>query len=259
VRVFELTFDGLTASLQVGGDLSFDSKRLSPSVRRLGDLSPVLAFPDEVGEPQVAAYYMYRGVAGPGHESLYADRQIRYDITVIPPRTIGREYIKTFGHYHSEAPDGLQYPEVYQVLSGSLVMVLQRPSETDEVIEDLILVEAREGDVILVPPGYGHVTVNPTREILIMANLISTANTSDYKPYQRLRGAAVYKLVDGIALNTHYERVPEPRTVEAWVEDPLGLGGRSIYDAFVKSPERFEFLNRPTAMRELKVYGAVIR
>ncbi len=257
--VVAFEFQELSIRIRVGGDIEFDSKRLAPSVRRLGDLSPVLAYPDDMKEPQEAAYYMYRGVASPSHESLYADRQIRYDITVIPPKTVGREYVKTFGHYHSEAPDGLQYPEVYQVLSGSLVMVLQRPSEAEEVIEDLILVEAHEGDVILIPPGYGHVTVNPTDKILIMANLISTANKSDYKPFKRLRGAAVYKLVDGIALNPHYERVPEPRTVEAWVEEPLGLSGRSIYDAFVESPERFEFLNKPTAMRGLKVYGVEIR
>jgi glucose-6-phosphate isomerase len=29
-------------------------------------------------------------------------------------------------------------------------------------LDDVILIEANKGDIIVIPPGYGHVTINPT-------------------------------------------------------------------------------------------------
>jgi len=38
-----------------------------------------------------------------------------------------------------------------------------------------VLVEKMMGDIVLIPPGYGNVTINPEpEETLTMANLVST-------------------------------------------------------------------------------------
>ena len=43
-------------------------------------------------------------------------------------------------------------------------------------LDDVVLIKALKGDIIVIPPGYGHVTINPTLDHpLTMANLVSTA------------------------------------------------------------------------------------
>jgi glucose-6-phosphate isomerase len=64
--------------------------------------------------------------------------------------------------------------------------------------DDSVLLEARKGDIFCIPPGYGHVTINPTLdETLTMANLVSTAFSREYALYENMHGAARYELIGG--------------------------------------------------------------
>ncbi|WP_301664617.1 glucose-6-phosphate isomerase family protein [Methanoculleus frigidifontis] len=94
-----------------------------------------------------------------------AEQNVRFDITVIPPGAVGGEYVKTKGHYHPLTPAGIGYPELYQVLAGEAHYLLQRKN-----LRDVVVVTAKAGEFVLIPPGYGHVTVNPGKENLVMAN-----------------------------------------------------------------------------------------
>ena len=99
-----------------------------PSVRTVGNMECVLADPDGV-ELDLATplYYMYRDLAMNDEDRETLSRQnIRYDITVIPPAVLNGEYVKTKGHYHPENPAGIGYPELYQVLAGNALFLLQR-------------------------------------------------------------------------------------------------------------------------------------
>jgi glucose-6-phosphate isomerase len=88
-----------------------------PSVRTLDDMRCVLANPDQSGDTPL--YYMYRDLALTAADRAYLREQnVRFDITVIPPGTVGGEYVKTKGHYHPLSPSGIGYPELYQVLAG---------------------------------------------------------------------------------------------------------------------------------------------
>ena len=219
---------------------------MTPSIRRLGDLRPVLSHPEAVDDPERPAYFMYRGVHLPGDEGRFSRAGVRFDVTVMPPASVGGEYVKTFGHYHSPSPEGPPYPELYQVVSGRAVMVLQRPGRSPSELEDLVLVEAREGQSVLIPPGYGHVTVNPSGETLVMVNLVSSSCVSDYRPFAALRGAAVYLEEGGLVPNPRYGRVPEPRLLSAseWGGSEL----REAYGEFVSESERFLYLVRPSLL-----------
>ena len=66
---------------------------------------------------------------------------------------------------------------------------------------------------MIIPPGYGHVTINPTLDqTLTMANLVSTAFSSEYAFYERMHGAAFYELTGGIVhKNPAYPPLPEIR------------------------------------------------
>ncbi|MGC8932437.1 MAG: glucose-6-phosphate isomerase family protein [Candidatus Methanodesulfokora sp.] len=185
-----------------------NGRRFKGDVRRIEDLRPVLMEPvSEEGD----AYYMFRDVK-PVHETL------RYDITVIPARNLGKEFIKTMGHYH----DG-SYPELYGVLRGEALFILQRRAGRDDVLDDLVLIRAGEGDIIRIPPYYGHVTVNISRKTLVLENIVCRKCKSNYEPYIRMRGAAVYVTVDGILRNNRYNYIPEIREEKPERGNVLGL------------------------------------
>ncbi|MCK9593668.1 MAG: glucose-6-phosphate isomerase, partial [Methanoregula sp.] len=146
------------------------------------------------------------------------------------------------GHYHTENLAGTGYPELYEVLDGTAHFLLQTTA-----LDDVVLIEAQKGDIIFIPPGYGHVTINPTPgQTLAMANLVSTAFSSDYRWYDTMWGAAYYELTGGTVLkNPTYPAVPPIRRVNN-IPSPLNNfgNGDTLYD-FVGNDRIARVLNHP--------------
>ncbi|NLX49715.1 MAG: glucose-6-phosphate isomerase [Methanospirillum sp.] len=189
-------------------------------------------------------YFMYRDLARTDEDRRWLEsRHIRYDITRIPPGTFCNEYVKTKGHYHPPAPSGIPYPEVYEVMAGRAHYLLQRPD-----LSDVVLVEADAGTVVLMPPGYGHVTINPAGDDLVMANLVSRSFSSDYRPYEVSRGAAYYELADGgFVPNPAYAEVPPLRRCPPPDLRQLGVTpGSTLYD-LVEQRLPLDWLDNPGA------------
>jgi glucose-6-phosphate isomerase len=190
---------------------------------------------------------MYRDLA-----LTHSDRQwlrsnhVRYDITAIISRDICGERVKTKGHYHPASPSGLGYPEIYEVLSGHAHYLLQ-----DRSLLDVVLVDAREADIVIVPPGYGHVTINAGDSDLIMANIVSTTFKSEYEEYEKKRGAAYYELADGSFIkNPAYSDVPDLRIIkDGRMRGMLHLPAGGIYD--MVGTGLLNFLNHPENSEDL--------
>jgi len=54
------------------------------------------------------------------------------------------------------------------------------------------------GDTVFIPPGYGHVTINPSdHRTLVMANVVSNAFSSEYRHYEEMCGGVYYGLSGG--------------------------------------------------------------
>jgi glucose-6-phosphate isomerase len=121
------------------------------------------------------------------------------------PAILNGKYVKTKGHCTLKNSAGTGYPVVYEVLEGKAHFLLQKKTWTISCS-----LEATTGDIVLLPPGYGHVTINPSAEdTLTMANLVSTAFTSDYAFYEKMHGAAFSELTGGIFhKNLAYPAVP---------------------------------------------------
>lgn len=199
----------------------------TPSVRTVEDMENVFAVRPSNRDPQTPLYYMYRDLCQTHGDRTWLERHhLRYDITRIPAGLINGEYTKTKGHYHPENAAGVPYPEVYEVLSGFAYYLLQKRDHSD-----VIIVPAHTGDTVLIPPGYGHVTINPGREELIMANLVSTDFSSEYGEINEMHGAAYfYMKKEGWVPNPHYgERIPMHVILPLPLPD-LGLvAGRGLY------------------------------
>jgi glucose-6-phosphate isomerase len=201
----------------------FKGKR---DVRKLEDMRGMFMEPDE-GIKDL--YYMFRGV-----DSFDS---IRYDVTALLPGMVGEEYIKTKGHYHPDA-----YPEVYEVMKGKAFYLLQR-SDDFESVDDVILVEAEERDIVVIPPHYGHVTVNRGDGVLIMSNLVSSRFSSVYEPYERKKGAAYYITVDGVVRNGNYGSLPHVRRAKPREARDLGVvRNRPLYTSIKNERDAFGYL-----------------
>ncbi|MCX8196711.1 MAG: glucose-6-phosphate isomerase [Candidatus Micrarchaeota archaeon] len=177
--------------------LMLDGREFRPAVRTFAQMVPVLAFPQKKHiEPETALYWMYRAVKKYG--------SLRYDITRISAFDLCGEYNKTFGHLHPNAPAGTPWPEIYEVLEGKAHFLLQKV--TNLGVQDAVLVSAKKGEKLLIPPGYGHVTINPSLEKeLLLANLVCDAFEADYRMFAQMKGACFYELSDGKLLrNRNY-------------------------------------------------------
>lgn len=181
-------------------------------------------------------YYMYRDV--------YKHGSIRFDITVIPAQTVGQECAKTHGHYHPKSEDGLAYPEVYQVLHGKAVFILQKKNRNGSV--DVSVVNAKEKDVVLMPSGYGHVTVNSGPDVLILSNLVYDRFSSIYHDYETNRGAAYYYLDGGeLVQNTNYIIERNERITAEELAKRYKFSCLDLLAEFHSNPGKFAFLEKP--------------
>jgi glucose-6-phosphate isomerase len=189
-------------------------------------------------------YYMYRDLWMEGDRKRILENDLRYDITVIPPRMLGQEFVKTKGHYHPECSPGLSYPEIYEILEGKAHFLLQK--RTEKGIVDVILVEAVAGEKTIICPNYGHITINPGNETLKMANWVNRSFTSLYEEIEKFGGGAYFELAGGeFVRNPNYGEVPELRRVKPTVIPELGIEkGRDLY-GLVKEPQNLRFLISP--------------
>jgi len=91
-------------------------------------------------------------------------------------------------------------------------------------VEDVVVVKAKKGDVIAVPAGYGHVTINPSKtEELKMANWVKKEDKGNFSLFEKMGGACYYYTEDGWIKNENYKNVPELRFEEPLKEIPQDL------------------------------------
>jgi len=224
----------------------WDGPKTEPQARTIDEMREVLADPGCTFDRPL--YFMYRELAQNESDREWLRQQhVRYDITVIPAGTLCGEYIKTKGHYHPRSPAGMRYPEIYEVLSGTGHYLLQT-----ETADDVVMIEATVGDKILIPPGYGHVTINPAREELVMANLVSSEFASNYGPYVELQGAAYYEMEGGaLVKNPRYPDTPPVRYCNPVEVPEIGIErGVGLYD-LIGRPRSVAFLNHPEQFMEI--------
>ncbi len=238
----DLELDESTALLEFGNGLN----PIKEDRRTLDQMKDVLVDKD-IKEPK-DLYYMYRGICKQKDMDFINKHKLRFDITVIKSDKLGRESMKTAGHYHP----GI-YPELYEVVWGEALCLLQKRDPCDErKIIDVILVHAKKGEKIMVIPGYGHILVNPTEDsLLVTANWVSSQFNSQYEAYRVSGGAAYFvisknKRLEFVA-NTFFKEPPAIRNVRPKdCIERFGLAkGEPLYSIIEKDIAKLDFLNNP--------------
>lgn len=226
--------------------LEFGIKRVKPNIRMLFDMLDVIYDRKWLsGVDDFELYYMYRDLTLSRNDArIVKEYGLRYDITIIPPRMLGCEFIKTAGHYHPCVPGKeITYPEVYEVLSGEAHYIMQRPD--NDSIKDVIMVKAQQGDKVIIPPGYGHLTVNASNKVLKMANWVAREFDSIYSPIKEKCGGAYYILQHGIVKNQKYIKIPELRLSRPTNIKEIGFVKKEEIYGLVGDIGKLKFLIEP--------------
>ncbi len=130
---------------------------------------------------------------------------------------LGREFVKTKGHNHSGT-----YGEVYIVLRGQALYLIQKYA--GHKIEDVYAVKAKRGNVVVIPPHYGHITINPSKkETLKEANWLCEDCPNIYDLFLGKQGACYYFTAKGWIKNSKYGRVPKLRFAKPLKAIPKNL------------------------------------
>jgi glucose-6-phosphate isomerase len=236
-----LTLDLTTGQLTMAEDEAIEGQ----GERRIGELIDVLAAPDAASaRSDETAYLLYRGVHRSGDDDTLIRHGNRYDLTVLLPGSIGGELMKTAGHIHNLAPDGVGYPEIYDVLHGTAAFVLQ----FEEPLR-VTIVNCGPGERILIPPGASHLTVNIGPEPLVVADLVARNSQNDYGMFRQRRGAAVHLVEDGVAwteqINPHYETTPIWHVLDGSRIGDFAPDQRPLYSDALNHPEAYSYLTAP--------------
>lgn len=227
-------------------ELEFGGKTREPDIRRLFDMKDVIFDQNWLaGAEDFELYYMFRDLfLSRADGDKLREQNLRYDITIIPPGMLGREYIKTAGHYHPTAPgSAVTYPELYEVLEGEALYLLQ-----SEDLEDVVAINAVAGDKVLVPPDYGHITINRSNKILKMSNFVARDFSSLYGPIKEKAGGAYFFTKEGWIKNERSLEAADLQRADAPSSRALSrLGltkGKEMYP-LLKEQGRLEYLTRP--------------
>ncbi|MEK7503496.1 MAG: glucose-6-phosphate isomerase family protein [Patescibacteria group bacterium] len=171
---------------------------IKPDIRFLDDIKEVLYDKKWAKTaPNSELYYMYRGIKKRGG--------LRYDITIIPPRMLGKEFVKTRGNRNSD-----NFPELYTVLAGKAFFLMQ--GWRNKIKRDVIAAQMKKGEWIIVPANYYVVAINPSKKILKLGNWVAQKNKNIYKEMEEKRGASYYYTKSGWIKNKNYESVPKLRS-----------------------------------------------
>ena len=220
-----IKLDNSGLDLYLGEDLklrSFDKEVIisEPSARKVFELKDVLL--DEINEDK-EIYFMYRGIYRVSDKELFEKNNIRYDVTIIPPNKLGREFVKTLGHRHSCS-------EIYEVLNGKAVYLMQNENEA-------ISTEVNSWGFIHILNGYDHITINPGSNILVMSNLIKSGVLSDYETLKSKKGMSFFLVEE----NSEKKFIPNVNysNINLNVNMQSNFICIPLYNAFLFNPEYF--------------------
>jgi glucose-6-phosphate isomerase len=237
-----------TGTLLFGPEVVVDETK----TRLLDELTPVALDQAVCRQSQDIAYYMYNGIYRNRDATRLANLPMRYELTLIPPRQIGREFIKTFGHIHNTEPkSGQTYAEVCEVLLGQAHFVFQTLDPAGPEANQAFYVEVNPGQKIIIPPGFDHLTINPGPEPLLFSDVISLEVYGVYDRFRSSRGAA-YLEVNGeegqakFMPNPHYRAVAPLQALALNDYPQHHLSHHEpLYPAFVQHAGQWEFLTDP--------------
>lgn len=226
----------------------------APELRKLSQIRPSLLDPDCAGPEDV--YCIAMDVAERQDHPALVEQNLLYGVVTYARGSLGREPIRSQGHIHAVSPScGASTCEVYEIWDGEACIYMQESGSDDA--GRCYAVTGQPGDVIIVPPGWVHATVNsdPARSMTFGAWCVRDYGF-DYKDVRRHGGIAFFPLLTDSG-KLRWEKNPSYRSAELIVKpartyEDFGIApGKPIYRQYQEAPHLFDFVTRPLDFPEL--------
>ncbi len=248
---------GLDIKMKENGELIYgDGLKSEPVSIRTPDKARTY-FMDPKAKADENLYYMYRNTALNKDRDKIKSAGFRFDVTVIPPGHIGDEYIKTIGHIHPlKSGSSSRFPEIYEIVYGEALFILQKMSQDFEKVEEVYLVRTKQGEKAVMLPEFGHVTVNLGKKPLVMTDWVEASFKSEYEPYKKHHGGAYYFLDKAgkleIVKNCKYQKVASYKEVKPKsLPEMAAEFGKLMYQQGMENNfQNLDYLKNPEKYRD---------
>ena len=229
--------------------LQFKDPVIEPrlSVRTRSSLEAVWREPSrDLDDPEL--YSVYWGTVLLGDEEHYRQQDIDHTYVLICPGAWQGEFFKTQGHYHLPmGANRLGHPELYHVLAGQGLFLLQHAAPPDWSVDEVCLIDVHPGSIVVVRPNDGHLTINTGAEPLVFEAFLANGLQPVTQPYQARRGGAVYclQMPAGMQIvpNEHYSHLPAFQQLRVPNLDLASAG--PFYRSVTMHLEGFSWLREP--------------
>ena len=235
-------FDDVKHALLVSDDTIIDETL----VRKLKDMKNLFHDPSGFSD-ETELYYMYNGIYRKQHASFFKDQHIKYEYTVLMPTIINGECLKAHGHIHGFNPiRHIRHIEAYEILLGEGYFELFTYVENELQV---IMIKVKQGDFLIIPPDYFHLSINTGNIPFIFGDLIKEDATSDYGPLKAKNGAPFFVMKNNennISFLFNESYAEYSLSISHLNADTLPwinpLAKIPLYAHFITNPERFSFL-----------------
>jgi oxalate decarboxylase/phosphoglucose isomerase-like protein (cupin superfamily) len=179
------------------------------STRVLKEMRDVLFTPSATGSNEV--YWVFSDF----------NNKTWKNMTITTPGLYGKEFPKTYGHYHTTTDK----TETYKLISGNGIFLLQKKHSENGVlipyiVEEVILIGCDTGDEVTIKKEYGHSWSNVGDTPLITFDDWNWGHSpNDYEPIKQQHGMAYYIVSEQRELqliqNPNYKNLPAPKWMTA--------------------------------------------
>lgn len=221
--------------------------------RKLDDIRKSLSNPQVEGPEYVYAVAM--DVGKEEHQEDLKKRNLLYGAMIFGSGILGEEPIRSQGHIHAISPScQASTCEVYEIWQGEAYIYMQESAKDNP--GRCFAVHAKEGQVVIVPPGWAHCTINadPIKPMLFGAWCVRDYGF-EYKEIREHGGVAYFPKVKDEKIvfepNPSYH-TSDFKIVEARSYPEFHLTeGVPIYTQYEKDPELFAFVTKPEKVKDI--------
>jgi glucose-6-phosphate isomerase, archaeal len=219
-----------------------------PENRSLDSIRPSLSDPGCEGPDPVYAIAM--DVGKREHRDELMRRMLLFGVVTYAAGRLGSEPVRSQGHVHRiSVHSGWSPPEIYEIWSGRAVVYMQESTLDDP--GRCFAVTAGPGEVVVVPPGWGHATISADPlEPLTFGAWCDREYGFEYGPVRAHGGLAWFAFL-GSGGELEWRPNPRYRLRDLAIGPPRGypelglVNGVSIYRQFENNPAAIQWVSKP--------------
>lgn len=252
-KVFDPGFDIQTRNEPIGFILGKDTFENGLEIRKLDAIRKSLKDPNCDGPEDVYAIMMDVGNIKDQQDLI--DRKLLYGVVCYAKGKLGKEPVRSQGHIHAISKYyGKSTPEIYEIWQGKAIIYMQEYG--DDNPGRCYAVIGNPGDVIVVPPGWVHATINADANTNMSFGAWCVRDYGfEYQQVRSHNGIAFFPIYSGDEIvwkeNPAYNKskliIKKPNDYEE-----LGIKkGVSIYKQYQDNHNLFDFVVNPYLKKEV--------